>query len=309
MLKHLLILCVLCVLSTAAQAAPAAFVTVAPQKFFVDKISGGLIPVSVMVQSGANPHAYEPKPKQMAELAKAKIYFTIGDTFDSTWLERIKGASPGITIVHTEDGVEKIAMGEAHEGEDHAHESEHHEHDAKEHKKGHAEEHHHDHGGLDPHIWLDPALVKIQAKNIAHGLSKVDPENAATYAANLAKFNQELDALDAEIRTALAPLPAGKRTFLVFHPSWGYFAKTYGLTQAAIEVEGKEPSPKEMAAIIKLGKESKTQVVFVQPQFSEKSAAVIAKQIGANISRLDPLSPDWANNLRLAAKAIAEALK
>lgn len=285
-------------LAHAAFATPSAVVTIAPQKFFVDKISGGLVPVSIMVQAGANPHAYEPKPKQMSELAKATIYFTIGDTFDTTWLERIKGTNPGITIVHTEDGIEKIAMEE--EGD---------EHDAKEHKMGHTEEHHHDHGGLDPHIWLDPALVKIQVKNIAAGLSKVDPENAATYAANLTKFSQELDALDAEIRTTLAPLPAEKRTFLVFHPSWGYFAKAYGLTQASIEVEGKEPSPKEMAAIIKLGKESKTQIVFVQPQFSEKSAAVIAKQIGANISRLDPLSPDWANNLRQAAKAIADALK
>jgi len=292
-------------LAQAAFAAPSAVVTIAPQKFFVDKISGGMVPVSVMVQAGANPHAYEPKPKQMAELAKATIYFTIGDTFDTTWFERIKGTNPGITIVHTEDGIEKIAM----EEEDEEHESEQHKHGTKEHKKEHAEENHHDHGGLDPHIWLDPALVKIQAKNIAAGLSKVDPQNAATYAANLAKFSQELDALDSEIRTTLAPLPAEKRTFLVFHPSWGYFAKAYGLTQASIEVEGKEPSPKEMAAIIKLGKESKTKVVFVQPQFSEKSAAVIAKEIGANIARLDPLSPDWANNLRQAATAIADALK
>ena len=302
-------------LAGSAFAAPSAFVTVTPQKFFVDKVSGGKVPVSIMVEPGANPHAYEPRPRQMAELAKASVYFTIGDSFDQTWLDRIVGASPGITVVHTAEGIEKIPMADDHEeGEDHAGEEHkedgHKDGDHGHAKKDHAEESHgHEHGTLDPHVWLDPALAKIQVGHIRDGLSKVDPAGAQDYSANAAAFMQELDQLDAEIRSILSVLTADRRTFLVFHPSWGYFARAYGLTQAAIEVEGKEPSPKDMVRIIAMGKKAGTKVIFVQPLFSEKSANIIAKQIGAKVFRLDPLAADWSGNLRSAAHAFVDALK
>jgi zinc transport system substrate-binding protein len=291
-------------LAASAQAAPSVFVSITPQKYFVDKVSAGKASVSIMIEPGANPHAYEPKPRQMAELAKASVYFTIGDSFDQTWLDRIMGASPGIVVVHTAEGIEKLPMGGQPNGDGHEH------HDGQE---RHAEESHagetHGHGTLDPHIWLDPALVRIQVGHVRDGLIRVHPAGEKEYAANAAAFLRELDVLDAEIRATLAVLPANRRTFLVFHPSWGYFAKAYGLTQVAIEVEGKEPSPKDLARIIAMGKERGARVVFVQPQFSEKSAAVIAKQIGATIVRLDPLAADWAHNLRQAAGAFVEALK
>ncbi len=293
--------------AASALAAPSAFVTIAPQKFFVDKVSGGKVPVTVMVEPGANPHAYEPRPRQMAELAQASVYFAVGDVFDETWLDRIVGASPGIAVVHTAKGIEKIPMsGHRHDdahghGEGEHHEGEAHGHDHGAHHGHEGEAHGHDHGTLDPHIWLDPALVKIQAGNIRDGLSGVDPAGAADYAANTARFMEELDGLDAEIRAILSVIPEDRRSFLVFHPSWGYFAKAYGLRQVAIEVEGKEPSPKDMARIISEGREEGVRVVFVQPQFSEKSAQVIARQLGASVVRLDPLAADWDDNLRRAA--------
>jgi zinc transport system substrate-binding protein len=307
-----------------ALAGPTAFVTIAPQKYFVDTISGGRATVSVMVEPGANPHAYEPKPRQMAALAKASIYFTIGDSFDQTWLARIVSANPGMTIVHTADGIQKIPMIGGHDSKEsshagkekeaeHAHEGEMHDENTHDHENEmhqHAsDDHGHDHGTLDPHIWLDPTLVKIQAAHIRDGLSKADPKNAQEYAANAASFMQELDALDSEIKSILSALPEDQRTFLVFHPSWGYFARAYGLNQTPIEVEGKEPSPRDMARIIALGKETGAKVVFVQPQFSEKSASVIARQIGAQVVRLDPLATNWPNNLRKAAHAFVDALK
>jgi zinc transport system substrate-binding protein len=210
-----------------------------------------------------------------------------------------------MAVVHTAEGVARIPMPAEHADEEHA--EAHHGHEG--HDEGHGEEHAgHDHEGLDPHIWLDPALVRIQAERIRDGLAKVDPAGAQAYAAGCEAFQRELDDLDREIRAILDPIPAGRRTFLVFHPSWGYFAKAYGLTQAAIEVEGKEPSPRDMARIIAMGKESGARVVFVQPQFSEKSASVIARQIGAEVVRLDPLAEDWADNLRRAARAFAAAL-
>lgn len=333
--KRILFLTVsLIILAGSAWANPSVFVTITPQKYFVDKISGGKASVSVMVEPGANPHAYEPKPRQMAALANASIYFTIGDSFDQTWLERIVSANPAITVVHTAEGIKKIPMidehvhgereahkkehsdeGEAHvhegeanahEGDAHSHEGETHAHNGEEHIHG---GHGHDHGTLDPHIWLDPALVKIQAARIRDGLSKVDPDGAQGYAANAAVFMKELDELDSEIKAIISALPEDRRTFLVFHPSWGYFAKAYGLKQAAIEVEGKEPSPSDMAHIIAMGKKTGAKVVFVQPQFSEKSASVIAKQIGAKVVRLDPLAENWSDNLRNAAQAFSNALK
>ncbi len=323
-LTRVLILLAVMILAGSAWAAPSVFVTITPQKYFVDKISGGKVTVSVMVEPGANPHAYEPKPRQMAELTKASVYFTIGDSFDQTWLSRIVSANPGMTVVHTAEGIDKIPMvgghdhaGHGHGGGAHAHKDHGHGHDeeAQSHTdEGHGHDGEHDHHGdaygtLDPHIWLDPALVKIQAAHIRDGLSKADPAGAQEYAANAAAFMQELGALDSELRAILSVLPEDRRTFLVFHPSWGYFAKAYGLTQASIEVEGKEPSPKDMARIIAMGKETGAKVVFVQPQFSEKSASVIAKQIGAQVVRLDPLAADWSANLRKAAHAFVDALK
>ena len=282
----------------APQAAPAAFVTVAPQKYFVDKVSGGTVPVSVMVAPGSNPHAYEPRPRQMAELAKADIYFAIDDAFDRTWLKRIMAANPKIAMVNTAEGIAKIPVPEHHHHEEDGHDAE-----------KHVEEGHDGEGALDPHIWLDPSLVRIQVGHIRDGLAGVDPGRAEFYAANAESFLRELDELDREIRAVLDQLPQGRRTFLVFHPSWGYFAKAYGLTQAAIEVGGKEPSPREMAQIIAMGKKTGARVVFTQPQFSEKSARTIAAQIGATVLPLDDLSPDWAHNMRKAARAFADALR
>lgn len=281
-------------------ASPHVFVTIPPQKYFVDRISQGKIPVSIMVLPGASPHTYEPKPKQMAQLATASLYFTIGDSFDVIWMERIQAINPKMAIVHTEAGITKIPMTD-HGPHDHHLESEH--------GSEHIHKHPSEHNLLDPHIWLDPGLVKIQAQHIYEGLAGADPQNAPFYWQNLEQFIQELDVLDQEIRGILSTIPAHKRNFLVFHPSWGYFARAYDLQQKAIEVHGKEPSPRELSEIITQAQTLEAQVIFVQPQFSQKSAEVIAQQIGASIVHLDPLAEDWAANLRHAAQALAKALQ
>lgn len=287
-----------------AQAAPTAFVTIPPQKYFVDRISGDTVPVSIMIEPGANPHAYEPKPKQMAALTKAAIYFSIDDTFDQIWLPRLTAANPQIVLVHTAQGINKIPMRVHLHDESPAHQEIDHETDYKKDAKDT-----HQHDGLDPHIWLDPTLVKIQVAHIRDGLTRIDPANAQKYAANTTAFLAELEQLDQDIRTIVATVPKNQSTFLVFHPSWGYFARAYGLIQMPIEIEGKEPSPKDLGHIIAVGKKTGSKVIFVQPQFSEKSAAVIAKEIGATVVRLDPLAENWIENMRRAAHSFAEALR
>ena len=319
-------------LNVAASAKPIVFVSIVPQKYFVEQIAGDLIDVEVLVSPGANPHMYEPTPAQMAKLTKAKAYFAIGINLENTWLPRINGTVPSLRMVYTQRGVKKIPMAahghhhEDHEGhtqyhdrdkqamhaeDEHHHKQEMHAEDELHAHEGHDEHSHghdHDHGTLDPHIWLDPIRVKTIARNICKGLVKADPENSATYETNLAKFLNELDKLNADITAILADVPSTQRSFLVFHPSWGYFAQRYGLTQLPIESEGREPSPKELAEIIQEAKAKEIKVIFVQPQISQRTAKAIANQIGGGVKQLDPLSINWKDNLMKAAKAFKQHL-
>ena len=209
------------------------FVSISPQKYFVEKIGGDLVDVTVMVPPGANPHNYEPKPRQMVDLSKARIYFALGVTFEDVWLDKIASANPDMKIVHTEKGIIKIPM-ETHR---------HHDHDSSPGETKSDGDHHHgaDHGILDPHVWTSPVRVGIMAENIYQALVGIDPDNKKTYEAGRQAFMRELDGLDSEFRKILAHSQGMK--FMVFHPAWGYLAHDYGLVQIPVEVEGKEPKP------------------------------------------------------------------
>jgi len=261
------------------------FVSIAPQKFFVQQIGGDRVAVQVMVPPGASPATYEPKPRQMAALSRAKVYFAVGVPFEHVWLNKIAAAGPGMTVVATDQGIEKRAM-----TSDHHHES----------TADHDE-------GLDPHIWLSPPLVKIQARTILAALQQADPPQAQIYQTNCDRFVSRLDALDTELRTALA----GKqgRRFMVFHPSWGYFAQAYGLEQVPVEVEGKDPKPGQLAELIEAARRQGIGVIFVQPQFSSKSARLIASAIGGQVAVADPLAEDWEANLRRVAQQLKRAVR
>lgn len=264
------------------------FVSILPQKYFVQQIGKELVGVEVMVQPGASPHTYEPKPFQMVALSTASIYFSVGVTFEKAWLNKIASSNPDLVIVHTDENVEKIPM-TAH----------HHHHDEP---GGDHEHHHHNHDIiLDPHIWLSPPLVKIQALNILNGLQNIDPANSAIYEANYQEFMSEIDQLHLQLQNTFS----GKEgtPFMVFHPSWGYFAKTYGLKQVPIELEGKDPKPSQLMELIKYAREQNIKVIFVQPQFSTRSARLVAKEIEGEVVFIDPLALNWAENLKEASQA------
>ncbi|MDJ0624089.1 MAG: zinc ABC transporter substrate-binding protein [Desulfocapsaceae bacterium] len=290
------------------------FVSIVPQQYFVQQIGKDLVDVQVMVQSGANPATYEPKPKQMADLSKTKIYFAIGVPYENVWLDKIAEANPDMQVVHTDHGIEKLAM-VAHHHDDHEHENHENEHHEAEHDQENKEHHdetahdedHHDHGGLDPHIWLSPALVKIQAQTILSALQDADPTHRSIYKGNYDAFIEQIDQLDDDLKKIFA----GKEglQFMVFHPAWGYFADTYGLEQVPIEVEGKDPKPAQLSELIKHAREDGIKVIFVQPQFSTKSATVVAREIGGQVAFADPLAEDWLANLRQVADKFQAALK
>lgn len=277
------------------------FVSILPQKFFVQQISKDFINVAVMVQPGASPATYEPKPSQMAELASSSLYFSIGVPFENAWLDRIAGVNPKMKIIRTEEGITRLAMAEHHhEGEEH--------HDDQ-HTAGEVEDKHegiHE-NGLDPHIWLSPPLVKKQAETIAAALTSEYPEQAAFFQRNLTTFLADIDSLNGELHRTLAEKKGMK--FMVFHPSWGYFAKEYNLDQIAIEIEGKDPKPAQLQELIEHARENAVTVVFVQPQFSTKSAQLIAREIGGEVIFIDPLAENWLNNMKQVAASLKNALR
>jgi zinc transport system substrate-binding protein len=266
------------------------YVSIVPQKYFVEKIGGALVNASVMVKPGANPATYEPKPRQMVALSEAKIYFAIGVPFEKVWLKKIAAANPKMRIVNIQEGIMKIPM-ETH--------------------RKHGKEHH---KGIDndivkdPHIWLSPTLVKIQARNILNALVAIDQANKSVYEAGYKQFIIEIENLDAELKEIFAGKRKGME-FIVFHPSWGYFAGEYGLKQVPVEIEGKDPKPADLQRLIKYAKKLGVKVIFVQPQFSVTSASVIAQAIDGQIAFADPLALNWPDNLRKVANKFKTTLR
>jgi zinc transport system substrate-binding protein len=244
-------------------------VSILPQAYFVERLGGDKVAVTVMVPPGASPATYEPTASQMRNLTQARMYVRIRVPFEEAWMDKIAAANQDMLIVDSTEGIERI-------------------------------------GGKDPHVWLSPRLVKIQVENIYGGLAQVDPANKDFYAQSKEEFLKELDALDEELAETLAGVKGEK--FMVFHPAWSYFARDYGLEQIPIQIEGKEPSAAEMTDLIETAKANDIKVIFVQPQFSSEDAETIAKQIGGEVMFVDPLAKDCANNLRIAAKKFAQGL-
>jgi zinc transport system substrate-binding protein len=273
----------------AAEAKINTYVSILPQKFFVQSIAGDKVNVNVMVMPGASPATYEPKPKQMTELSEADIYFSIGVPFEKAWLTKFHSINKDMKIVPTDAGIKKRSI------ENHAHEEEEEHHD-------HDHDNDHEEGEADPHIWLDPILAIDQTAIIADTLCKADSANCSFYKSNHDAFKAKALKLDSELRQITEASKSAH--FMVFHPSWGYFADRYGLNQIAMELGGKEPKPSDMQKLITLAKKLKLNVIFIQPQFSKKAAELLAKETGAKIVAVNPLAENWDENLKYAAGLI-----
>lgn len=267
------------------------FTSIMPQKYFVERIGGDRVNVNVLVLPGKSPATYEPSPDQVIALGKADLFFSIGVGFEKAFIPSIAESLKILKIVDTSRGIKKRNI-ESHDYEDHDEHGE--------------EEHDHKGGEPDPHIWMSPVLVKQQALNIYNALSEKDPEAKDVYKKGYDSFAADLDNADAELKKVLAPFKGS--TLFVFHPAFGYFADEYGLKQVAIETGGKEPSPSVLESIIKKAKADKVKVIFVQPEFSQKSARAIAQAIGGSVITLNPLHPDYLNNLLNIAEEIKKGL-
>jgi zinc transport system substrate-binding protein len=242
-------------------------VSILPQVDFVENIGKGKVSVSAMIPSGFSPAAYEPSIEQLKKLSRANLYIKIGHIpFEKTQMKKLENLNPEMKVIDSSKGIEIYEN--------------------------------------DPHIWLSPRLAKIQVENICLALIKIDPENKDFYEKNKNEYLAKLDNLDLELKNSLSEIKGKK--ILVFHPAFGYLARDYGFEQIAIEIDGKEPSAENLANIIDTAKEENIKTIFVQKQFSQKSAEAIARQIGGNVVPLDPLARNYIENLRRIGKEMSE---
>ena len=290
----------ICIWPAAALAKVPVFVSILPQQYFVEQIGGSFVDVQVMVLPGASPTTYEPKSRQMAAIAKTKLYFSIGVPFEAVWLERIVASNRNLRVVPMDRGIQKIAMVSHHSHEKTGQHT-----DRQVLSDGDGEAMHH--GNPDPHIWLSPPLVMQQAHTVLAALQNIDPENGPGYKANFQAFILQVMALDKELRHLLEPY-RGQR-FMVFHPAWGYFADTYHLEQMPVELEGKALKSAQLKTLITTARKNCIKVLFLQPQVSAKIAEQVAKEIGAQVAWADPLALDWDGNLRSMARKFQQAME
>lgn len=308
-------------------AKPLVSVSIPPQKYFVEKIAANTLDINVIIPAGTDEHNFDFKPATMKKLEKSDIYFTIGLEFERVFADKFQSNFANLQVINTGKDLRNLKTLHTHskdehdEHHNHAGHDEHahthlsgensqlndknsHTHNAYEH---HAHKHsnsHETHGENDPHIWLDPILVKIQASTIAKALIAKYPQNKALYEANLAKFQAELDALNAEI-SALFEKSKNKK-FIIYHPSLAYFAARYHLVQIPVEIEGKEPKTKDLQRLVSVAKKENIKTIFVQKGFSQNAAKSLAKELKSSVVELNHLSDDYSKNLLEIAKKIAQ---
>ena len=291
----------LCLLLNAAaeNRRPVVFVSIGPQLESVRRIGGGAVDVHAMLPAGLNPETFSPDARQMSALARADAYVTIGVPFEKTLVAKIRASFPNLKIVDGRTGMSFRRMeGGVHH---HHHHENHHDHDDDDH-----DEHAHEAGEDDPHVWLSIENMKCHARMVAAALAEVLPDTEhAAVDARTAEYLRELDALAVELKAKLARL-SGKEA-VVYHPAFGYFLDDHGIRQKAVELEGKEPGARYLGTVIREAKHEGIRVIFVQPQFNAKAAEVLSHEIGGKVLPFDPLPADYSDGLRRLADALLEA--
>jgi len=254
-------------------------VAIPPLATFAERIGRPYVHVEVLMRPGQTPHAFAPGPRQVASLEHADAYISIGLPFERRLVRRL--TSQGVRIVQAARGIPRLygAHGSTNHAADRA----------------------------DPHIWLDPKRARRIAANIAEGLAAIDPQHAGHYAAGLRRVQDDLRSLDDELNRLLAPLRG--QTFLTLHPAYGYLADSYGLRQAAVEHEGKQPSGRSLVQTIRFARSLGIRTVFFRPQFDARRARVVADEIDGVAIPIDPLAADYFENLRQAAQRLRSAME
>jgi ABC-type Zn uptake system ZnuABC Zn-binding protein ZnuA len=257
--------------------------SILPLADFARQVGGDRVTVSVLVPPGASPHTYEPTPAQLVLLSRARVLVLNGVGLEF-WADKVIAAAhnPRLIVVRTAAGLPLLSGPP-------------------------------DEPGGNPHVWLSPRDAIHQVLAIRDALIRADSAGAGPYRVNAERYVAELTALDAEVRDTVATFRS--HAFIAFHPAWAYFARDYGLTEAAViePSPGREPSPAQIAHIIQTAKAIGARAIFAEPQYPTKAAQVIAGETGATVLLLDslgrPPTYEYLPTMRYDLAQMARALR
>ena len=218
----------------------------------------------------------------MRQLTYATAYFRIGHIgFEKAWMDKIKELNDSMLVIDLSANLDLIKADYSH-GD-------------------------HSHTGIDPHVWMSPAMMESMARETYYKLKVLFPEHKEIFRKNYEALLGEIKLTGRFVDEQLSR--HGGKAFLIFHPSLGYLAKEYYLQQISIEFEGKEPSPSHMSEIIKQAEERGIKSIFVQAEFDERNASIVAEEIGGSIIRINPLAENWAEEMKSIARKLEKALR
>lgn len=274
-----------------AQDAPAKIPVVATFSIlgdFVRQVGGDRVSVSTLVGPNGDAHVFQPSPADAKKVAAAKLVFVNGLGFEG-WIDRlVKASGTKAVVVVATAGIAPREMAEEKDDHDHDHGKK---------ADAHDHDHGHDHGGTDPHAWQSVDNAEVYVANIRDALIAADPAGKATYEANAAAYTAKLDALDAQVKAAIAAIPAERRRIITSHDAFGYFGAAYGMDFVApqgVSTES-EASAKDVARIIRQIKAEKIPAVFMEnisdPRLVKRIAAETDAKIGGELYS-DALSDD-----------------
>jgi zinc transport system substrate-binding protein len=257
-------------------------VTIEPQRYFAEAIVDTLFTVETLIPSGVSPETYDPSPVQMLRLARSRAFFYVGGLgFETAWIDKLKANNPAVRFYRTDLNINPTTY-EAGSSK--------------------TEENHNHNFGNDPHVWVSPLNAITIVENMYSALAETDPENRETYLTNTQKIYRKIIETDTRIKEILKN--STQKSFIIFHPSLTYFARDYGLTQYAIESDGKEPSPEQLQQLILTARREGIRTVFIQQEFDSRNAEIIAKETGCRLVKINPLSYQWHDELLNIAKAL-----
>lgn len=262
----------LLVLPLAAQEIPfKVAASIPPLCDLVKQVGGERVEVIQLVPNGFNPHAYEPTPREIRNMLEAKGIFLIGLGLDTAFERLLRRVDETKPVYFPSESLEFL------HAEDHHH---------------HEEEEHEEEGEgefTDPHVWISLRNAVIMVDNIARFLSELDPEGSSLYVARARDYQEKLRTLDSWFQEKIAGVP--NRGFVTSHNAWSYLSRDYDLRLLGVieKAPEREPTPQELQELITVMEKENVRVIFVEPQFNQKIAQVLAAETGAKLLVLDPL--------------------
>lgn len=254
-------------------------VSIAPLAWIVEGLVDSSVVVNVLVPPGVSPETYEPSARQVEDLRRSEILFSVGlIDFEQQIESRLREVAPQTLLVRLADSLPLIQS-----------------------LCGHA---HHDHGGHDPHVWLSPKMVRQMTGQVAQILLDKEICNPSEVIHRRDSLLALIDSLDTQIKTCFTHSNHNK--LAIVHPSLGYFANDYGLTQLAIEIDGKEPSGLTIKSLIDTLRANHINTILYSEQNPATAARVIANEIGGSVEKFDPVAKDWLENMKHVTKIICK---